>query len=247
MRRFYLLVNRVFECYFAQVNRPGHRLAPRAGHRPAAGFGSRPRNGTFTLIELLVVIAIVSVLASLLAPALNNAKEQARRIKCMSNLHQIGVALHNYANDNGGFFPIPNAGAITHFRVLSNYLGYQTAVLTCPGDRFVLKTNDFDGLLRHENVSYGGVSNSVTSTHDTPLAFDYGINPLGLPPIPGTLRKIGMPLDSTFSGLAWNAFPNHPAGGCVLSVGGQVTYHTRFPTLRPEMTNKWTVHCFWGG
>ena len=60
----------------------------------------------FTLVELLVVIAIIGILASLLAPALTNAKGKTHQVQCLNNLKQIGVATLMYAQDNGGLVPI---------------------------------------------------------------------------------------------------------------------------------------------
>ena len=106
-------------------------------------YGS-PRRG-FTLIELLVVIAIVAVLAALLLPALARAKEQARRIKCVSNLKQAALAVKLFALDQDGFYPwhiVPSQGgtygplageAWRNFSAVSNELD-TPKVLVCPSD-----------------------------------------------------------------------------------------------------------------
>jgi len=128
-------------------------LKPAPLCRPAG-----PSRAAFTLIELLVVIAIVAILAALILPGLASAREKGRQAACLSNLHQIGLAIRAYAGDSNGKIPYgpkappftsagdfyPSTGASTSLisldtgapvglgLLLDEYLCNQPKVLFCP-------------------------------------------------------------------------------------------------------------------
>ncbi len=88
----------------------------------------------FTLVELLAVIAIIAILAALLLPTLARAKDSSRKVACMSNLRQIGIAMHGYSGENDGKLPYgPNAPPFSHPAEFYPSTGSPTSLLSLRG------------------------------------------------------------------------------------------------------------------
>ena len=126
----------------------------------------------FTLIELLVVIAIIGILAGLLLPALNSAREAAKDASCRSQLRQFAYATRLYSNDNDGFMPDSYAW-LNHFGGLRQYMsGAMASIARCPGDgttQTLHRLGDFtaldkDGAPYPVRVSYGASENALSAS-----------------------------------------------------------------------------------
>ena len=107
------------------------------------------RKTGFTLVEMLVTIAIIAILVTIMLPAISRARMQAEKVKCLSNLRQLGIALVNYSSDNKQWFPHAAANEMYEDWIywqngrnhdegrIVKYLGQRTfdpKIFTCPSD-----------------------------------------------------------------------------------------------------------------
>ncbi len=137
----------------------------------------------FTLLELLVVIGITALLAGLLLPVLGRAKESGRAAACLSNLHQVGIALQLYVQDNHNRLPFMRDKSLSISNdlpspdlVLSNYLG-NVNVLRCPSDKQRVfedtgSSYSWNSLLNGQDADHLSAMGMRFAPHQIPLMFD---------------------------------------------------------------------------
>ena len=175
---------------------------------------STNKQSGFTLVELLVVIAIIGILISLLLPAVQAAREAARRMQCSNNLRQIALACHNYADANRGALPPTRCGP----REVSPYTysyGYHA-------------TSFLVALLPYieQNARYEG---AVADNWPACWSFTDYANPL--PYYQGAISTYACPSDGTSTTPSWQY--NYARTNYLGSYGDAITHvHEQWPNTR---------------
>lgn len=140
----------------------------------------------FTLVELLVVLAVIGVLAALLLPALVGAKESTKSTACLSNLHQIGIGLQLYVQENQNLLPVmqnvgtngppPTNGPPINV-VLLPFVGGNSNIFRCPSDTenlFVLTGTSYywNNVLNGQDADHLTIMNLPYPQNQIPVVFD---------------------------------------------------------------------------
>jgi prepilin-type N-terminal cleavage/methylation domain-containing protein/prepilin-type processing-associated H-X9-DG protein len=216
----------------------------------------------FTLIELLVVIAIIGILAALLMPALGKAKNKAAAAQCTSNLHQIYVAMTQYADDNSEMYPVSGAdipwNTVDSYTKLPSWMQQifpytqSQAIYHCPLDR-VSNYSYFNGA-RAAYIANGTFSSLDRRQLQYPSAYvlsgDTGakgggdgggtFDPLDADKDDYTQNCVGGP---SAGSDVWMAWQRHDAGQNILFADGHVQWYSGY--VASEMTFRYNTMSAW--
>jgi prepilin-type N-terminal cleavage/methylation domain-containing protein/prepilin-type processing-associated H-X9-DG protein len=220
--------------------------------------GRRSSQAAFTLIELLVVIAIIGILAAMLLPALNRARERAQAAACGSNLKQIGVAITMYEDDYRGWIPpaaraAPGMDGASYDRLISPYIsGNNTVGVTNPNHQWAYLFKCPTDRLAHLNPLESPRSyamnirlDNFTGLKGMMTYVGLGVNSAAIDDPSGTIMVAERPnLANSYDYVANSdcGCPDSSNGGdayCAPGPYGQITSASAYPSTLPWHSGGW--------